>query len=343
MNVELLARVSDAPGISGFEEPVQSIAAEILQGCSDQTTRDRLGNVIGLKRARQTTPEGRPLRVAVAAHADEIGMLVKSITEDGFIAFEPVGGLHIPSTMSQPVVISGRNDVRGVVVPDVPPKDQYRPLSEMLIDVGLPRSQVIELVDVGDPITFAQRFEQLNDDVYMGRNFDDRIGTYCLLQTMLELGDTNVDVYAVSTVQEEVGVRGAGVAAYAIEPDIGIAIDGSLCKGAYPELRAHTCEIGAGTGIYIMDKLTIGDRKLNAFLFDLCRSNGIPFQKNVGGGTDASALQRTKLGSLATTVGAPVRHMHSTVQLCHRHDIDATVALLKAFLEHAHELSISGE
>jgi endoglucanase len=339
MNAELLARVSNAVGISGFEDEVQEIAAEVLAGCCDETRRDRLGNVIGVKRAKGSSAE--PLRVLLAAHADEIGMLVKTITEEGFIAFAPVGGLHIPSTMSQPVVVHGRRDVPGVVVPDVPPKDEYRPLAEMLIDVGLPRSEVVELVDVGDPITFAQQFAQLNDDVYMGRNFDDRIGTYCLLQAMVELGDTSVDAYAVSTVQEEVGVRGAGVAAYAIEPHIGVAIDGSLCKGAYAELRHHTCEMGEGTGIYLMDNLTIGDRRLVAFLVDLCRGHGIPFQKTIGGGTDASALQRTKHGALATTIGAPVRYMHSTVQLCHRGDIDATVALLKALLEHAHELPIA--
>jgi tetrahedral aminopeptidase len=339
MNAELLARVSNAAGISGFEDEVQDIAAEVLAGCCDETRRDRLGNVIGVKRVKDASAE--PLRVLLAAHSDEIGMLVRTITDEGFIAFAPVGGLHIPSTMSQPVVVHGRRDVPGVVVPDVPPKDEYRPLAEMLIDVGLPRSEVVELVDVGDPITFAQQFAQLNDDVYMGRNFDDRIGTYCLLQAMIEVGDTLVDAYAVSTVQEEVGVRGAGVAAYAIEPHIGIAIDGSLCKGAYAELRHHTCEMGGGTGIYLMDNLTMGDRRLVAFLVDLCQSHGIPFQKNIGGGTDASALQRTKHGALATTIGAPVRHMHSTVQLCHRDDIDATVALLKALLEHAHELPIA--
>ncbi|MHB8643870.1 MAG: M42 family metallopeptidase [Gaiellaceae bacterium] len=339
MNAELLMRVSNAPGLSGFEDEVQAIAAEIFDECCDETTRDRLGNVIGIKRATLET-EGDPLRVVLAAHADEIGMMVKSITDDGFIAFAPVGGLHVASTMSQPVIIHGRSPVRGVVVPDVPPKNDYRPLAEMLIDVGLPRAQAVELVDVGDPVTFAQSCVQLNDDVFTGRNFDDRIGTYCLLQAMLELGEIAVDAYAVSTVQEEVGVRGAGVAAYAIEPDIGIAIDGSLCRGAYAELRHHTCEMGDGTGIYLMDNLTIGDRRLNAFLFELCERHGIPFQKNVGGGTDASALQRTKRGSLATTVGAPVRYMHSTVQLCHSGDVDATVMLLKTFLEHAHELQL---
>ena len=343
MNPELLGRLSNAPGISGFEHDVQSIVADVLGASCDETSYDRLGNVIGLKRAT-AAPEGseRPLRVVLAAHADEIGMLVKHITPEGFIRFAPVGGLHIASTMSQPVVIHGRRAVLGVIVPDVPPRDTYRPLAEMMIDVGLPRAEVVELVDVGDPITFAQEFVQLNDKVVMGRNFDDRIGTYCLVEAMTRLGDTVVDTYAVSTVQEEVGVRGMPVAAYAIEPDIGIAIDGSLCRGPYAEQQDHTCELGAGAGIYLMDNLTIGDTRLVRFLVDLCTSHGIAFQKNIGGGTDASALQRTRAGALSTTVGAPTRYMHSTVQLCHVDDIEATVALLTTFVEHAHELFAPG-
>lgn len=340
MNADLLTRVSNAAGLSGFEDEVQQIASEVLTGCCDEVSTDRLGNVIGVRRAARTGVEA-PLRVVIAAHADEIGMMVKAITPEGFVSFAPVGGLHAASTMGQRVILHGRERVGGVVVPDVPPKNDYRPLTEMLIDVGLPREETIALIDVGDAVTFAQNCEQLNEGVFVGRNFDDRVGTYCLLQAMLELGDLQVDAYAVSTVQEEVGVRGAPVAAYAIEPDLAIAIDGSLCRGAYAELRGHTCEMGAGTGIYLMDNLTIGDRRLNAFLFELCERHGIAFQKNIGGGTDASALQRTRRGALATTIGAPVRYMHSTVQLCHVDDVDATVALLRTFLEHAHELELA--
>jgi putative aminopeptidase FrvX len=148
-------------------------------------------------------------------------------------------------------------------------------------------------------------------------------------------------VYGVSTVQEEVGVRGMPVAAYDIEPDIGIALDGSLTQHAYATPHQWTCELGQGTGIYVVDRLTIGDRRLVAFLLQIGEKHGIPVQRNIGGGTDASALQRTRSGALATTIGAPVRYMHSTVQFCHDHDIEATVNLLTRFLEHAHELPLS--
>ncbi len=145
----------------------------------------------------------------------------------------------------------------------------------------------------GDIVTFDQDVTLLSNNVYTGRNFDDRIGTYCLLEAMRRVDKTSVDVYAVSSVQEEVGLRGMRVAAYAVEPDIGVAIDGSITKGPYTSEPKALCEMGEGTGVYITDKCTIG---------------------------------------------APVRYMHSTVQLCHSDDIEATVKLLVVFMEHAHEI-----
>ncbi len=264
-------------------------------------------------------------------------MMVKHIDADGFIRFQGVGGLNPQVLVSQRVIIHGRKPVKGVIVPRRA-GEPLPALEEMLIDVGLPREAVCEAVEVGDIVTFAQELEQLNDKVYMGRNFDDRIGTYCLLDAMQNLGPTQVDVYAVSSVQEEVGVRGMPMAAYAIEPDIGLALDGSVTWGAHIPKHDYICAMGEGTGIYLIDNLTIGDRRLIRFLIDLCEQHGIAYQRNIGGGTDASAIQRTKEGALSTTVGAPVRYMHSTVQLCHEDDIEATVSLLKVFLEHAHEM-----
>lgn len=338
MNRELLIQVSNTPGIPGYEDDIQEVAQEFLHNVCDDVSRDRVGNVIGLKKATHPPANAdRPLRVILAAHADEVGMMVKHIDNDGFIRFQAVGGLNPQVLVSQVVIIHGRKKINGVIVPkrNGPPPA----LEEMLIDVGLSKEAACQSIQVGDIITFAQELIELNDKVFMGRNFDNRIGTYCLLDTMAQLGDTAVDVYAVSTVQEEVGVRGMPMAAYAIEPDIGLAIDGSVTWGAHIPKHDFLCALGEGTGIYIMDRLTIGDRRLVQFLFDLCEQNDIAYQRNIGGGTDASAIQRTKSGALSTTVGAPVRYMHSTVQLCHEDDIEATVALLKTFLEHAHELN----
>ncbi|MBN2449436.1 MAG: M42 family peptidase [Lentisphaeria bacterium] len=336
MNRELLETVCNTPGIPGFEDPIQQVVRGVLEPRCDEIRRDRMGNVIGLRRAARPPAGDRPLRAVLAAHADEIGMMVKHIDAEGFVRFEPVGGLNAQAIVSQQVIIHGREPVRGVVVPgrgDKPPD-----MKDMLIDVGLCSEDVCRRIGVGDVITFAQGLVPLNEKVFMGRNFDDRLGTYCLLEAMNRLGETAVDVYAVSTVQEEKGVRGMPVAAFAIEPDVGLAIDGSVTWGAHIPKHENICAMGGGTGIYLMDGLTIADPRLTRFLFDLCHRHDIRCQPNIGGGTDAAAIQRTGRGALATTIGAPTRYMHSTVQLAHADDIEATVQLLVAFLEHAHEL-----
>lgn len=337
IDFDLLSRVCNPPGVSGFEEAVQTVVGGEFEETCDEVRRDLLGNVIGVKRA---VSGERARRVVLSAHSDEIGMMVKHISPEGWIRFQPIGGLHAPSIVSQAVVVHGREPVKGVIVPDFGETEKAPRLEEMQIDLGRSPEDVSKLVAVGDPITFAGDVAWLNDDVVTGRNFDDRIGTYCLVEAMRQLGPTQVDVYAVSSVQEEVGVRGIPVAAHAIEPEIGLAIDGSICSGPFPRPHDPTCDFGAGTGVYVMDRLTIGSPRLVSFLLELGEREGIPCQKNIGGGTDASAIQRSRSGALATTVGAPVRYMHSTVQLCHTRDIAATVALLKAFLEHAHELPL---
>lgn len=340
MDQALFERVCNAPGVPGFEDAVQRVAMDALRESCDEVRRDRMGNVIGRRKATDPPEGDRPGRILIAAHADEVGMMVKHIDEKGFIRFQPLGGLNPQVIVSQRVLIHGREQVRGVIVPDTrkDSREKPTPLEEAFIDTGLPPDVLRERIEVGDVVTFDQDVARLNDRMYVGRNFDDRIGTYCLLEAMRQVGETRIDAYAVSSVQEEVGVRGAPVAAFAVEPDIGIAIDGSLAWGPYAREHESLCAPGEGTGIYIMDRLTIGDRRLVRFLLGLCERRSIAVQKNIGGGTDASAIQRTRTGALTTTIGAPVRYMHSTVQLCHADDIEATVALLVAVMEHGHEL-----
>jgi endoglucanase len=266
--------------------------------------------------------------------------MVKHIGNQGFIHVVRVGGINPQVAESQRVVIHGRKPVRGVVVPKPAEKDgKAAALDDLLIDTGLSAKELVKRIDVGDVVTFDADTSRLNGKMWVGRNFDDRIGTYCLLEAMRRVGETRVDVYAVSSVQEEVGLRGMRPAAFGIEPDVGLAIDGSMTRGAYVKDEQNLCEPGKGTGIYLMDNLTIGHRGLLRFLFALCKRHKIRYQKNIGGGTDAAAIQQSRAGVVSTTVGAPVRYMHSTVQLCHADDMDATVRLLTAFMEAAHEFA----
>lgn len=339
MNENLLKRICNAPGVPGFEHGAQDIAQEVLKSCCDEVKRDAMSNVIGLRKATHP-PAGRkqPLRIMLAAHIDEVGMMVKHIHGNGMIHFIQMGGLGSGVAQSQRVVIHGRKPVRGVIVPKSNGPDEKAPaLKDLLIDTGLPKAKLEKLVTPGDVATFEDDVSLLNGKMWVGRNFDDRIGSYCLLEAMRQVGTTRVDVYAVSTVQEEVGLRGARPAAFGVAPDIGIALDGSMARGAYVAEQDNLCEPGKGTGIYLIDNLTIGHPSLVRYLLDLGRKHKIPCQRNIGGGTDASAIQQSRAGVIATTIGAPVRYMHSTVQLCHADDMDATVALLVKFMENAHE------
>jgi putative aminopeptidase FrvX len=338
MNRRLLERICNAPGVPGFEDAAQDIASEVLSTCCDELTRDALGNVIALKKATHP-PAGRkrPIRVMLAAHVDECGVMVKHIHDNGMIHFIQLGGLSPAVAQSQRIVIHGQKPVRGVVVPKDNGDDQKTAaLGDLLIDTGLSKAALEKVIKPGDVATFQGDVSLLNGKMWVGRNFDDRIGSYCLLEAMRKVGDTHVDVYAVSSVQEEVGLRGARAAAFGIEPDIALAIDGSMARGANVKDHENLCEPGKGTGIYIVDKLTIGHPGLVRYLLDLCKKHRISCQRNIGGGTDAAAIQQSRAGVIATTVGAPVRYMHSTGQLCHADDMDATVALLVKFMETAH-------
>jgi len=306
---------------------------------------DRVGNVIGRKKAVKRPARKKPLKIMFAAHVDEIGFMVKHIDDDGFISFVPIGGFDSRLLLGRRVLVHGRKDVTGVIAPQpgciLTPEDKKKvvEIKDMVIDLAMPRDDVSQLVSVGDVISLDQDFRQMNDRVVTGRNFDDRVGVYCMLEAMKRITNNRVDVYAVSTVQEEVGLRGVPAAAFSIEPDIGIAIDGSLASDVpYASAKEKNCLLGQGTGIYIMDRLTIGHPALVRVLIDLCEKHKIKYQRNIGGGTDASAMQRTRLGAMCTTIGPPTRYMHSTVQLCHLDDIEQTITLLKVFAEHSHEM-----
>jgi putative aminopeptidase FrvX len=339
MNSDLLKRIATAYGVSGFEDDVQNVIAGELDGCCDEVQRDHLGNVVGIKRARTQGFNGqRTPRLMLAAHADEVGLMVKHINDQGYLHFIPIGGVHADISQSQRVLIHGRELVRGVIAPRLECNDDGKiNIDALLIDTGLSKSDVEKLVSPGDIVTFDSDVSQLNGKMWVGRNFDNRIGAYCLVEAMRQVGDVAVDVYAVSTTQEEVGLRGARPAAFGIVPDIGIAIDGSMTRAAYKAGHEYLCEPGKGTGIYMIDKLTIGHPRLVRYLFDLCEQREIPYQRNIGGGTDAAAIQQSRSGVVATTIGAPVRYMHSTVQLCHADDMDATVALLVGVMKTANQ------
>jgi tetrahedral aminopeptidase len=344
--MELLEKLCNAPGVSGFESEAQAVALSELKACSDKVWRDRLGNVIAVKRAvggrRIPQPDGsdRAIRLLYAAHIDELGLMISHIDDKGFLRFRAIGGFDPRTLMSERVVVHSRSgkQLHGVIAPQAgwlgTPEDRTRvfAMHELYIDLALPAVTVRALVEVGDIVTLAAQFAYLNEHVVVARNFDDRMGVYCVIEAMKRIIEPPVDVYVVSTVQEEVGVRGVPTAAHAVAPDLAIAVDGSLPSDTpYARDDERQCALGEGTGIYLMDNRTIGNPELVRALMTTCEARGIAYQRNLGGGTDASEIQRRGMGAWATTIGAPTRYMHSTVQLCNLKDVEATIALLSAF------------
>lgn len=338
--MEWLRELCNRPGVAGHEDRLQAFLTDSLAEFASDVRVDRMGNIIALRPADAAPLDSRPLRIMVAAHMDEIGFLVKHIDDQGFVRLVPLGGFDPVNLVAQRVLVHGRRTLNGVIAPWTqgpyarPEKRTEWTIGDLYVDLGLGREEVGQWVEVGDVVSLDQDMQELNEDVLMGRNFDDRLGVYILVEALRRLTKSPCDVYFVATAQEELGVRGAPVAAHAIQPDISIALDGSLAfdvPTAAPEDR-H-CRLGGGPGIYRMDRLTLSHRQIVEALRAVAQRHGVPYQINLGGGTDASAMQRTGSGSYACTIGPPVRYMHSVVQLCHKADLEQTVELLRLFLE----------
>lgn len=331
----------ETPSPSGFEQPAQRIVRRELEPVADELRTDVMGNVIARIAGKG---EGRP-RVMLAGHCDEIGFMVKYIDDDGFIFFAPIGGVDAHLVAGQRVLIhGGAGPVFGVVgrkpIHMIDPKDRdtLTPLKSMFIDIGCrSREETEALVAIGDPATMAVGLERLQNGLVTSRAFDDKMGAFIVARVLQEVrrrGPAPVDLYGVSTVQEEVGLRGGTTSAYGVNPDVGIAV-----------------EVGFATDYPDMDKKEIGEFKvgkgpilarganINPALFDLlvrtAREEGIPFQV-MGApratGTDANVMQLSRGGVAAALVSVPLRYMHSPVEMLSLEDVENAVRLLTGLL-----------
>jgi endoglucanase len=351
VDVELLKRLSEAPGVPSREEQIRKVVVEAGRPLADEVRTDALGNAVFLKKG--TRGGGRATRVMIAAHMDEIGFLVRHVDKDGFLRLQPVGGFDPRVLVAQRVIVhaAGGERLRGVVMPEggKPPhllagQEPKGPrLEELFVDVGLSGEAARARVEVGDMVTLDRTLEQSGGNI-IGKALDDRAGVYVMLETLRSVGPHQVDIVAVATVQEEVGLRGAATAAFGLEPDIGIALDGTLAMDipGMKDSEAIT-RLGQGVGIKVMDSSSISDPRLVSQLREIARNEGIPFQLEIlpRGGTDAGALQRARAGIPAVTLSVPLRYVHSVNEMASETDLDAAVALLARYLEVAHTFDYS--
>jgi len=345
MNFDLLKRLCETPGISGSEDAIRKVVAAELRPLVDSLEADAMGSVIGTKKGA----EGGP-RVMIAAHIDEIGFRVRHIDDRGFIRIGPVGGWDARNLVSQRVFVHGfaGQSLKGTLSPSAKPKhlltgdeaSKGAKLEELFIDLGLPGSKVKELVEVGDAVTM-ERSSELIGDMVVSKTLDDRIGVYVMIEALKQLQGKNITstILAVATTQEEIGLRGAVPAAYALNPDIGIAVDITIAydiPGAAAEDRVTT--LGEGTAIKISDGSLICHPKLVRHFRDIATAKGIKYQLEMlpFGGTDAGGIQRSRGGVPSITLSIPTRYAHSVNEMAHVDDLQASVDLLAAYLEEAH-------
>jgi endoglucanase len=326
--LELAKRLTEAFGVSGFEEEIRAAIRDEIAGTVDDIKVDTLGNLVAFRRGT-----GGGKRVMLAAHMDQIGLMVTHIDEKGYMRFAPVGGIFPLTCWGKQVRFT--DGTVGTVGLDGRAKRSEAPaLKDMFIDVGATsRAEVKQ--KVGDVATFIYPFVS-QGNAWFASNHDDRIGCIVLAQLLHELKGAAVahDIYAVFTTQEEVGLRGATTSAYAIEPEIGIALDVTLTGDLPYATPAMEVAMGKGVAIKVQDGGMISHTGLNRLLIAAAEAAGIPYQREVllGGTTDARSIQTSRAGVPATCLSIPSRHVHTPSQLVDRRDVEGAVALLKVFL-----------
>jgi endoglucanase len=345
LNFDLLKRLCETPGISSREDLLRQIVVEELKPLTDTIEADVMGNVIGFKKGASNGP-----RVMIAAHIDEIGFMVKHIDDRGFLRLQPIGGWDPRVMVAQRVMVTGfaGQSLRGTLMPAakpihlLTPEEANKPpkIEEFYVDLGLPGEKVKTLVEPGDMVTMDRTTERVGDTV-VSKTLDNRISVFIMIEALRLLQSTPVkaNLLAVATTQEEVGLRGATTAAYTLQPDIGIALDVTLANDfPGPPDHEQVTRLGNGTAIKISDSSLLCHPKLVRHFRDVAEAHDIKYQLEVlpRGGTDAGGIQRSRGGVPGFTLSIPTRYVHTVNEMAHVEDIQATIALLAAYLEEAH-------
>jgi len=323
-----------APSPSGFEEPAQAVVYDRMKTFCDGIDTDVHGNVIGVLNAKAD------LRVMLAGHIDQIGLMILHITKEGYLTFDDIGGTDVATLPSKRVVIHGKKGpVLGVIgrkaVHLMKPDDRKKaaPIDKLWIDIGTTSKKETEkLVAIGDPVTFAAPMIRLQGELAASAGFDDKVGAFVVTETMRLLAKKRlkVAVYGVSTVQEELGLRGARTSTFGIDPHAGIAIDVDHATD-YPDAsKALGGEISVGKGPVISRGGNI-NRVLGEMIVTAATRRRLPHQITgdpSATGTDANAIQISRSGVAAALVSIPNRYMHSTVEVVSLTDLENAAKLL---------------
>jgi endoglucanase len=344
VNLELLKKVVEAPGVSGFEFlGIRDVVIEELKDYVDEIKVDKLGNVIAHRK-------GNGPRVMVAAHMDKIGVMVNHIDKDGYLHLVRVGGVDPRTLVAQRIRFftekGERYGVVGHIAPHLQKPEDRKKAADwdtIAVDVGADSREEAEEMGfrVGTVGEFAPAFTRLNENRIATPYLDDRVCLYAMIEAAKALEEHEADIYFVGSVQEEVGLRGAKVASYSINPEIGIAMDVTHAKQVGDKGRLVP-KLGGGP---VMD--AVGPNihpKVRAFADEVARKYNIPLQAEASPrptGTDANVMQISREGVATAILSVPIRYMHSQVETADLRDIDLTIKFAKHFLEELREMDLT--
>ncbi len=348
---ELLQALTEAHGVPGFETPVRSVVKEYFTPLGE-VSQDKIGSVICKKTGSASAP-----RIMLAGHMDEIGFMIKHITEDGFLKFLQLGGWFDQVLLGQRVIVKSRKgDLVGVIGAKPPhllgPEERKKMVEkkDMYIDLGASsRDEVIAMgVRQGDPVIPQASFQVMaNGKTYLSKAFDDRVGTAMIVSILRELQNREHPntIYGAATVMEEVGLRGATTSVRAIDPDVAIIFESDIA-GDVPGIKPEesSVKLGKGPSMLIYDIRMIPNLRLRDMVSDLAHELEIPLQISTieGGATDGGAIHLHGIGVPTVVVCVPARHIHSHSSIIHRDDYDHAVKLVTELIQRLDVDTVAG-
>ncbi len=348
---KMLKELTEATGVSGYEGGIREIMRRYLAPLGE-ISQDKLGSLVCKRKGEADSP-----RVALAAHMDEVGMMVKLITKEGFIRFTPLGGWWDQVLLAHRVIIrTSKGDVIGVIgakPPHVLPEEERKKVvekKEMYIDIGATSEQEVTNagIRIGDPIVPISEFTVLaGGKTYLAKAFDDRAGCAMLIAVMQRMSSQRYPgtLYGVATVQEEVGTRGAITSVEVVNPDVAIVLEVEIA-GDVPGIRPEeaAAKLGGGPVLLAYDARMIPNLKFRDLIIDTAKKHNIPLQISAmeGGATDGSAIHVHKIGVPTVVLSVPTRHIHSHNAIVHRADFDRLIELVTLLLPLLDQETVAG-
>ncbi|WP_298822079.1 M20/M25/M40 family metallo-hydrolase [uncultured Roseibium sp.] len=347
MNIELLRNLCETPGVPGHEHRVRDLIQAEIKDLFDEVTVDPMGSLLCKRNSRKASKKGDPKKVMLLCHMDEIGFLVSHVTDKGFAHVQPVGGFDARNLFSRRVLVStDEGDYKGVMNPGGKPihisspeeRKKIPEPKEFVIDLGL-GEKTKDVIKVGDMVTMDEPLIEIGDKI-VSKALDNRIACWLGIEAIKGLGKVKhaCEIHVAFTCQEEVGLRGARTASFAIKPDIGLGIDTTLsCDTPGVPEQDRTTVQGAGFGLHVKDSSFIADRDLVKEFEALAEKEKVPFQRTMlaAGGQDGAAAQQAAAGAKAVGIVVGTRYIHTVTEMIHKSDLQAALDILVAYLKKA--------